>query len=241
MVALETTAIAHGLPYPANLALAQRQQAAIRARGAVPAVIGLWKGEVRVGLDDDLLEGFARGQDFAKVSRRDLAAVLAKREPGATTVAGTMICAAAAGIRLFATGGIGGVHRGGEESFDISADLPELGRTPVAVVSAGAKAILDLPRTLEVLETHGVPVIGWKTDDFPAFYTRHSGLPVLARVDSAAAAAQLLRAQWDVGARRRADRQSGAGGGGTRRAPGRGVASRRRWPRPARSASSARR
>jgi pseudouridylate synthase len=199
VVALETTAIAHGLPYPANLELAQRQQAAIRAQGAVPAVIGLWQGQVRIGLDDALLEAFARGQDFAKVSRRDLAAVLTKGEHGATTVAGTMICAAAAGIRLFATGGIGGVHRGGEESFDISADLPELGRTPVAVVSAGAKAILDLPRTLEVLETHGVPVIGWKTDDFPAFYTRHSGLSVLTRVDSATEAAQLLRAQWDAG------------------------------------------
>jgi pseudouridine-5'-phosphate glycosidase len=199
VVALETTAIAHGLPFPANLELARRQQAAIRERGGVPAVIGLWEGSVRIGLDDALLETFARGQDFAKVSRRDLAAVLAKGAPGATTVAGTMICAAAAGIRLSATGGIGGVHRGGEQSFDISADLPELGRTPVAVVSAGAKAILDLPRTLEVLETHGVPVIGWKTDDFPAFYTRHSGLPVVARVDSAPEAAALLRVQWEGG------------------------------------------
>jgi len=199
IVALETTAIAHGLPYPANLELALRQQAAIRDRGAVPAVIGLWQGEVRIGLHETLLELFARGQQFAKVSRRDLAAVLARREPGATTVAGTMICAAAAGIRVFATGSIGGVHRGAEDSLDVSADLPELGRTPVAVVSAGAKAILDLPRTLEVLETEGVPVIGWRTDDFPAFYTRHSGLPVSARVDDAREAAALLRAQWAAG------------------------------------------
>ena len=199
VVALETTAIAHGLPYPANLELAQRQQGAIRDKGAIPAVIGLWQGEVRIGLDDGTLEAFARGQDFAKVSRRDIAVVLARKEPGATTVAGTMLCAAAAGIRLFATGGIGGVHRGGEDSFDISADLTELGRTPVAVVSAGAKAILDLPRTLEVLETEGVPVIGYRTDDFPAFYTRHSGLSVLARADSAAEIAALLHAQWNAG------------------------------------------
>ena len=199
VVALETTAIAHGLPFPANLALVGRQQEMIRAKGAVPAVIGLWKGEVCIGLDDGLLEAFALGQDFAKVSRRDLAAVLAKGEPGATTVAGTMVCAAAAGIRLFATGGIGGVHRGGADSLDISADLAELGRTAVAVVSAGAKAILDLPRTLEVLESEGVPVVGWKTDDFPAFYTRHSGLRVSARVDNATEAAALLRAQWSAG------------------------------------------
>jgi pseudouridine-5'-phosphate glycosidase len=198
VVALETTAIAHGLPFPANLELVRRQQAAIRKRGAVPAVIGLWEGEVIVGIDEELLESFARGQDFAKVSRRDIAAVLAKGEPGATTVAGTMICAAAAGIRLFATGGLGGVHRGGEDSFDISADLAELGRTAVAVVSAGAKAILDLPRTLEVLESEGVPVVGWKTDDFPAFYTRRSGLRVSTRVDSAAEAAALLLAQWSA-------------------------------------------
>lgn len=199
VVALETTAIAHGLPYPDNLALAGRQMAAIRAEGAVPAVIGLWDGQIAIGLDDTQLEAFARGRNFAKVSRRDLAAVLTRREPGATTVAGTMICAALAGIRLFATGGIGGVHRQGETTLDVSADLIELGRTPVAVVSAGAKAILDLPRTLEVLETQGVPVVGWRTEAFPAFYTRDSGLPCAARVDDAEEAALLLRAHWAAG------------------------------------------
>ncbi len=199
VVALETTAIAHGLPFPDNLALAERQLAAIRAAGAVPAVIGIWQGRIAVGIEGDTLTTFAEGRCFAKVSRRDLGAVLASGAPGATTVAGTMICAALAGIRLFATGGIGGVHRGGEATLDVSADLVELGRTPVAVVSAGAKAILDLPRTLEVLETQGVPVVGWKTGAFPAFYTVDSGLDCSARVEDAADAARLLRAHWALG------------------------------------------
>ena len=199
LVALETTAIAHGLPYPDNLALAGRQMAAIRAAGAVPAVIGLWRGRIAVGIEGDTLAAFAEGRGFAKVSRRDLGAVLASGAPGATTVAGTMICAALAGIRLFATGGIGGVHRQGETTLDVSADLLELGRTPVAVVSAGAKAILDLPRTLEVLETQGVPVVGWRTDAFPAFYTVDSGLPCSARVEDATSAARLLDAHWRLG------------------------------------------
>lgn len=199
VVALETTAIAHGLPFPDNLALAGRQMSAIRAAGAVPAVIGLWQGRIAVGIEGDTLAAFAEGRGFAKVSRRDLAAVLASGAPGATTVAGTMICAALAGIRLFATGGIGGVHRGGETTLDISADLAELGRTPVAVVSAGAKAILDLPRTLEVLESEGVPVVGWKTEAFPAFYTVDSGLACSARVEDAGQAAALLAAHWRLG------------------------------------------
>lgn len=199
VVALETTAIAHGLPHPRNLALARRQIAAIRAAGAVPAVIGLWQGRACIGLDDDLLQAFAAGRDFAKVSRRDLGALLASGRPGATTVAATMILAAAAGIRLFATGGIGGVHRGAEKTFDVSADLRELGRTPVAVVSAGAKAILDLKLTAEVLETEGVPVVGYRCDELPGFYTRDSGLAVDHRVETPAEAAALLRAHWSLG------------------------------------------
>lgn len=199
VVALETTAIAHGLPHPRNLALAKRQIAAIRAAGAVPAAIGLWEEKARIGLDDTILEAFATGRDFAKASRRDLAAVLASGRPGATTVSATMILAAAAGIRLFATGGIGGVHRGAEKTFDVSADLRELGRTPVAVVSAGAKAILDLNLTAEVLETEGVPVVGYRCDQLPGFYTRDSGLPVDHRVETAEAAAALLQAHWSLG------------------------------------------
>ncbi len=199
VVALETTAIAHGLPYPRNLALVHRQLAAVRAAGAVPAVIGLWNGRARIGLDEPLLEAFAGGRQFAKVSRRDLGALLASHRPGATTVAATMILAAAAGIRLFATGGIGGVHRGGESTLDVSADLRELGRTPVAVVSAGAKAILDLPRTAEVLETEGVPVVGYRCDKLPGFYIRDSGLPVDHRVETPQQAAALLAAHWHLG------------------------------------------
>jgi pseudouridine-5'-phosphate glycosidase len=201
VVALETTVIAHGLPYPGNLEAARRMAAAVRAAGAVPAAIGLIDGRVRVGLSEAEVERFARTRDAAKVSRRDLGPVLAGGGLGATTVAGTMVCAALAGIRVFATGGIGGVHRGGEASLDISADLMELARTPVAVVCAGAKSILDLARTLEVLETDGVPVVGYGTDELPAFYARRSGLRLEARVDSPAEAARLLRAHWGLGLR----------------------------------------
>jgi pseudouridine-5'-phosphate glycosidase len=161
VVALESTVISHGLPHPHNLEIARRLEAIIRAAGAVPATVAILGGRICVGLDDTEIEHLATASAVAKVSRRDLGAVLARGGDGATTVAATMIAAALAGIRVFATGGIGGVHRGGEMSLDVSADLTELGRSPVAVVASGAKAILDLPRTLEVLETHGVPVIGY--------------------------------------------------------------------------------
>ncbi|MFQ5774912.1 MAG: pseudouridine-5'-phosphate glycosidase [Kiloniellaceae bacterium] len=199
VVALETTLLAHGLPPPHNLEAVRRMDAAVRAAGAVPATIGVLDGKVRVGLDAGEIARFATAKDVAKVSRRDLAAVLAGKACGATTVAASVACAALAGIRVFATGGIGGVHRGGERSLDVSADLSELARSPVAVVCAGAKAILDLPRTLEVLETAGVPVIGYGTDEFPAFFTRRSGLALDARVDTPEEAANLLRAHWGLG------------------------------------------
>lgn len=199
VVALESTIVAHGMPWPQNLETAKAVEAAVRAGGAIPATIALFDGRIHVGLEPDGLERLARDPDVAKVSRRDLGAMLARGAAGATTVAATMLCAHLAGIRVFVTGGIGGVHRGAERSFDISADLDELARTPVAVVCAGAKAILDLPKTLEYLETRGVPVIGWGTEDFPAFYSRTSGLPVAHRVDAADQAAALLRAHWAIG------------------------------------------
>ena len=199
VVALESTVVAHGMPYPANLEVARDCLAAVRDAGAVPAMVGILEGRLVAGLGDSEIEDFARRDDVEKVSRRDLAAVIASGRAGATTVAATMLAARLAGIRVFATGGIGGVHRGGSQSFDVSADLTELSRTPVAVVSAGAKAILDLPRTLEMLETLGVPVVGYGTDEFPAFYSRSSGLPVSAKVAGAAEAAALLRAQWGLG------------------------------------------
>ncbi len=199
VVALESTVVAHGMPFPANLEVARETLAAVRTAGALPAMVGIVDGRLVAGLSEADIENFAKRDDLAKVSRRDLAAVIAAGRCGATTVAATMIAARLAGIRIFATGGIGGVHRGGELSFDISADLTELGRTPVAVVSAGAKAILDLPRTLEVLETLGVPVIGYGTREFPAFYSRSSGLQASASVADASAAAALLRAHWELG------------------------------------------
>jgi len=197
VVALESTLIAHGLPFPTNLEAARRLEDMIRAEGATPATIAVLGGWLRVGLDDTELNHLARGGNIRKVSRRDLPIVIAQGGDGATTVAATMWIAAQAGIQVFATGGIGGIHRG--QPFDVSADLPELARTPVAVVCAGAKSILDLPLTLEWLETWGVPVIGYGTDEFPAFYTRSSGLPVDARVDSPQAAAEIIRARWDLG------------------------------------------
>ena len=200
VVALETTLIAHGLPWPGNLETVETMCAAIRATGAVPALIGLAGGRIHIGMDSALVRRFAQGTGVEKASRRDLAALLASGRDGATTVAGTMFCAALAGIRVFATGGIGGVHRGAERNFDVSADLTELARTAVAVVCSGAKSILDLPRTLEVLETAGVPVLGFGCDDFPAFHTTGSGLPVSARVDTATAAAQLIELQLELGA-----------------------------------------
>lgn len=199
VVALESTVVAHGMPYPENLEVAQETLAAVRAAGAVPAMIGIVAGRLTAGLSEEEIADFAQSADIEKVSRRDLAAVIAGGRSGATTVAATMIAARLAGIRVFATGGIGGVHRAAGESFDVSADLTELARTPVAVVSAGAKAILDLPRTLEMLETLGVPVVGYGTDEFPAFYSRASGLPVSARAENATETAALLRAQWGLG------------------------------------------
>jgi pseudouridine-5'-phosphate glycosidase len=199
VVALESTVIAHGLPRPQNLQTAQVMEAAVREEGALPATIAILDGRMVAGLSSGQLATFAVSDGIAKVSRADLAAVLAARQTGATTVAASMLIAARAGIRVFATGGIGGVHRSAELSFDISADLPEIARTPVAVVCAGAKAILDLPRTLEVLETLGVPVAGYRTNKFPAFYVEDSGLPLQSRVDTPAEAARLMQTHWEMG------------------------------------------
>ncbi len=199
LVALESTIIAHGMPYPENVRTAREVEALIRAAGAEPATIALNGGKIRIGLSDEELELLGRSGDAAKVSRRDLPAVLASGGLGATTVAGTMLCAALAGIEVFVTGGIGGVHRGAAESFDISADLQELAKTSVAVVCAGAKSILDIGLTLEYLETHGVPVLACEQDNFAAFYTRDSGLPADYRLDDAADQARFIRTKWDLG------------------------------------------
>ncbi|MFC5738084.1 pseudouridine-5'-phosphate glycosidase [Sinirhodobacter huangdaonensis] len=195
VVALESTIITHGMPFPQNVETARRVEAEIRAHGATPATIAVMGGHIHIGLTAAELERLAQATGVMKVSRADLAVCLAANATGATTVAATMICAALAGISVFATGGIGGVHRGAETSFDISADLAELGLSPVVVVAAGAKAILDLPKTLEVLETNGVPVIAYGQDDFPAFWSRSSGLKAPLRADTAAeiAAAHLMR------------------------------------------------
>jgi pseudouridine-5'-phosphate glycosidase len=199
VVALETTLISHGLPRPENLETARALEGIVRDRGAVPATIGLADGQVHIGLDDDLLTRFADDDGVRKVSRRDLASALAQGLLGATTVAATLICAQAAGLLVMATGGIGGVHRGGQNSLDISADLAELGRSKLGVVCAGAKGILDLPRTLEVLETLGVPVVGYGTKRFPAFWCADSGLDLVDRVDTPQEAARLLRSKWALG------------------------------------------
>ena len=199
VVALESTIIAHGMPYPENLSTARLLEQRVREAGAVPATIAVMDGAVRIGLTGAELETLARAREVLKLSRADLPFAVSAGKPGATTVAATMICAHLAGIRVFATGGIGGVHRGAESSFDISADLGELARTPVAVVSAGAKALLDLPKTLEYLETRGVPVIGYRTDEFPAFWSRQSGLKVPLRLDSAQEIARFLAVKWEMG------------------------------------------
>lgn len=200
VVALESTIVAHGMPWPHNLDTAQRVEAEVRRHGAVPATIAVLGGRLKAGLATPELEALARrGEGVAKASRRDLGALVARGADGATTVAATMIVAALAGIRVFATGGIGGVHRGAETSFDISADLLELARTPVAVVCAGAKSILDLGLTLEVLETHGVPVIGYGTDTLPAFYVRDSGHRLELRADTPDEIARTMRAHWGLG------------------------------------------
>ena len=199
VVALESTIIAHGMPYPENVRTAREVEAIIRGLGAEPATIAVIGGRIRIGLSDDELELLGRSGQAMKVSRRDLPAVLTSGGLGATTVAGTMICAALAGIEVFVTGGIGGVHRGAAQTFDISADLQELARTSVAVVCAGAKSILDIGLTLEYLETHGVPVISCGQDNFAAFYTRDSGFRADFRLDEPEAQARFIRAKWDLG------------------------------------------
>lgn len=197
VVALESTVITHGFPAPDNLQIAQATEEAVRAEGALPATIAILEGEICVGLSPEQLRQLALAKNVRKCSRRDLPLVVARRETGATTVAGTMIVAHWAGIRLFATGGIGGVHR--DHPFDESADLLELGRTPVTVVCSGAKAILDIPLTLEVLETQGVPVLGYQTDELPAFYSRRSGLPVDLKVDTPQEVVDIIRARDGLG------------------------------------------
>ncbi len=195
-VALESTVITHGLPYPHNLALAQEMEAIVRRNGAEPRTVAILGGELLAGLTVEQMTQLAQSRHVRKVSRRDLPIVVARREDGSTTVATTMWIAARAGIQVFATGGIGGVHRG--NGFDVSADLQELAQTPVIVVCAGAKAILDLPATLEYLETHGVTVIGWQSNEFPAFYSRSSGLPVDVRCDNAEEVVALWRAKQQL-------------------------------------------
>ncbi|WP_029041861.1 pseudouridine-5'-phosphate glycosidase [Cucumibacter marinus] len=200
VVALESTIITHGMDYPVNLEIARACEAAVRGAGAVPATIAIIDGRLKAGLDETQLEALASaGQGMAKASRRDMAALVADGASGGTTVATTMTIAHLAGIKVFATGGIGGVHRGAELSFDISADLEALATIPVAVVCAGAKSILDIGKTLEVLETHGVPVIGYRTDRFPAFYARESGHGVDYRYDEPEAVAEMLHTQWALG------------------------------------------
>ena len=200
VVVLESTIITHGMPYPQNLEMAQNVEAVIRQHGAVPATVAIMDGQFKVGVTPDDLERLARvGGKAAKASRRDVAALLASGEIAGTTVATTMMASAWAGIAVFATGGIGGVHRGAETTFDISADLEELSRTPVAVVCAGAKSILDIAKTLETLETNGVPVLGYQTEDFPAFWARQSGHKVDHRVDSAKQAAKVIALQFELG------------------------------------------
>ncbi|WP_110513493.1 pseudouridine-5'-phosphate glycosidase [Herpetosiphon llansteffanensis] len=189
VVALESTVISHGLPYPHNREIALQLEATVRAAGAVPATIAVIQGAVHVGLTNEQIEHFATAKDVLKLSRRDIGYAVATGRDGATTVAATMAIAGLAGIQVFATGGIGGVHRGARESWDVSADLGELGKTPVLVVCAGAKSILDLPASLEVLETYGVPVVGYTTEELPAFYSAHSGLQLGRKVDDAAQAA----------------------------------------------------
>ncbi|WP_018152474.1 pseudouridine-5'-phosphate glycosidase [Leeia oryzae] len=199
VVALESTIISHGMPYPQNVETALRVEAEVRAHGAVPATIAIINGRLKAGLTTDEIELLGKsGREVTKVSRRDIPFIVAAGKTGATTVASTMIISAMAGIRVFATGGIGGVHRGAETSFDVSADLQELAQTPVAVVCAGAKSILDLGLTLEYLETHGVPVVGYQTDSLPAFFTRDSDFGVDYRLDAPSQIAAVLKAKWDM-------------------------------------------
>nr|WP_307775556.1 pseudouridine-5'-phosphate glycosidase [uncultured Cetobacterium sp.] len=200
VVALESTIISHGMPYPQNVETALKVEEIIRENGAIPATIAILNGKLTVGLTKEEIDYLGKkGLDVVKVSRRDIPAILAKKEDGATTVASTMIIAALAGVKVFATGGIGGVHRGAETTMDISADLEELAMTNVAVVCAGAKSILDIGLTLEFLETKGVPVIGYQTEELPAFYTRKSGFKVDYKMDTPQEIALALKAKWDIG------------------------------------------
>ncbi len=199
IVALESTIISHGMPYPQNVEMALKVEACVRENGAIPATIAIINGKMKAGLSVDEIEILGKqGQSVAKVSRRDMPIMIAKGLNGATTVASTMIIAHLAGIKIFATGGIGGVHKGADETFDVSADLQELARTDVAVVCAGVKSILDIGLTLEYLETYGVPVIGFKTDDFPAFFTQKSGFHVDYRFDTEGGIAEMLRVKWAI-------------------------------------------
>ncbi|HSB66114.1 MAG TPA: pseudouridine-5'-phosphate glycosidase [Anaerolineales bacterium] len=197
IVALESTVITHGLPYPENLKIAIDMEKEIRGQGAVPATIAALRGEILVGMNSEQLEALVMEKDFIKLSVRDISEAIVKRKSGGTPVAATLFLGYRAGLRVFATGGIGGVHRG--ESIDISSDLIQLSRTPMVVVCAGAKAILDLPATLELLETLGIPVIGYQTNEFPAFYSRSSGLKVSVRAESAEEIAEIARVHWELG------------------------------------------
>ena len=199
VVALESTIISHGMPFPQNLETALEVESIIRKEGAIPATIAVLEGRIKIGLSNLELEQFAQGTKTVKVSSRDLPLAISQKQDGGTTVAATMICARMAGISIFVTGGIGGVHRGSEKTMDISGDLMELARTNVAVVCAGIKSILDIPRTLEYLETQGVPVIGYRTDEFPAFYTTTSGYSVQSRINTAEEIARCMKVKWELG------------------------------------------
>jgi pseudouridylate synthase len=199
VVALESTIISHGMPYPRNVETALRVEQIVRENGAVPATIAIMNGKLKVGLTREEIESLGKSHDVVKTSRRDIPFILAKGLDGATTVASTMVIASLAKINIFATGGIGGVHRGAQETFDISADLQELAQTNVAVICAGAKSILDIGLTLEYLETQGVPVIGFGTDELPAFYTSKSGFSVDYRIDTPEEIAQVLKTKWNLG------------------------------------------
>jgi len=192
VVALESTIISHGMPYPQNVDMAKKVERIIREEGAIPATIAIMNGKIKIGLTDDDLEELAKAEHVEKVSRRDIAHIMASNKLGATTVASTMVCANMAGIKFFVTGGIGGVHKGFEQSMDISADLEELAQTNVNVICAGAKAILDLPRTMEYLETKGVPVVGYQTKVLPAFYTRESSIPLQISVETVEELANMI-------------------------------------------------
>ena len=199
LVALESTIMTHGMPFPENLETALSVESIIREKSVVPATIAILKGRIKIGLEQEELKELVEDSEAIKVSRRDLASALVRQQNGGTTVSATMICAHKAGIRVFVTGGIGGVHRDFEETLDVSADLEELSRTPVAVVCAGVKSILDIPRTLEYLETKGVPVIGFGCDEFPAFYTPYSGIKAPLRMNLPEETARCMKTHWDLG------------------------------------------